>query len=459
MRKYFFYFALFLVGCSGNGDGGPDGSGFGPSPVAHIPEVSSFSLSPVTATLMQGDGTLVVTAEIGFRDTGLDIQALWIRMPDGTNIQMSESFATETGTFTETIVMPTNEVGAFPVEIWLVDKAGDSSDHRTVAFSVLGDAQAGDWTSRLSGLPFMRDVTWNGNVFIAVGERGAIFTSADGINWLEIDSGTEADLFAVAADGDYVVAVGWDIADGERGIILQSTNHGTSWTVKDRPAEAVLEAVAINSSQVVVGGYRWSWGTAITLISEDRGDRWQAVDSWPDEDLHMNDLVFRDGMFVATTNSVLRPTPGAWVTVSADGKLWNEIAVSDENAVLKTIFHDDSQFILAGSWGEVFASPDGFNWTQLQTPVRDVFYTDAAWNGSKLVLAGAWSCGYLGGGCDLHSGVAPVGLSSTDSGANWDVFNIDGEYESWGLAWGNGRFVSVGRKAIFSNEGAIYTAE
>ena len=124
-----------------------------------------------------------------------------------------------------------------------------------------------------------------------------------------------------------------------------------------------------------------------------------------------------------------------------------------------TIFHDGSQFILAGLEGTVFTSPDGYNWTQLQTPVRDVFYTGAAWSGSKLVLAGPWSCGYLGGRCDSAFDLPPVGVSTTDGGLSWEVFNIDGDYESSGLAWGNGRFVTVGRKTPFSTEGAIYTAE
>ena len=453
MRKYFFYFALFLLGCSGSGDSGPDGSGFGPSPVAHVPEVSSFSLSPVTATLMQGDGTLVVTAEIGFRDTGLDIQALWVRMPDGTSMQISESFSTETGTFTETIVMPTNEVGAFPVEILLVDQAGDSSDPVTAEFRVVADMQSIDWTNRLSGLPNgLNDVIWDGVVFIVVGNRGTVLTSADGIAWVSIESGTDEDLSKIAFYGSDIFAVGDEI-------IMHSTDHGSSWTVKDRPMEAILQAVAVNSSQVVAGGYRRSWSTAINLISEDRGDTWQTFDSWPNEDMHMNDLVYQDGLFVAST-----PNPeglDARVTVSSDGKMWNEVAVSDESewAVPHTIFHDGSQFILAGFEGKVFTSPDGFNWTQLQTPVQDVWYTDAAWSGSKLVLAGPWSCGYLLGGCDLHLGVPPVGLSTTDGGLSWEIFNIDGDYESSGLAWGNGRFVTVGRKTPFSNEGAIYTAD
>ena len=55
----------------------------------------------------------------------------------------------------------------------------------------------------------------------------------------------------------------------------------------------------------------------------------------------------------------------------------------------------------------------------------------------------------------------PAGISSTDGGMTWELFDIDDNYESSGLAWGNGRFVSVGHKPQFDfdGEGAIYTAD
>jgi hypothetical protein len=172
----------------------------------------------------------------------------------------------------------------------------------------------------------------------------------------------------------------------------------------------------------------------------------------------MNNIVYQDGLFVA-------PTPyfgEAWVTVSSDGKVWNEAAVSDEwGWTSDTIIHDGSRFILPGTDGTVFTSFDGFNWTRLQTPVRDVSYTSAAWSGSKLVIAGSsmsW-CGWFWlWPCDEPFDV-PAGISSTDGGMTWEFFDIDDSYESLGLAWGNGRFVSVGRELQFEGEGAIYTAD
>jgi len=416
----------------------------------HAPEISSVNLSPDSALYMEGNGSVTVSAQITFRDAGLDIQTLWVEMSDGTRLSFPEVQATETGTLSEQFEMSTETVGAFDVEFWLVDQAGDSSDHRYAEFRVVADAQSSDWTNRVSGLPHaLSDVIWDGDAFIAVGYGGTVLTSADGVAWLAIESGTGADLNDVAFYGSDIFAVGDEI-------ILHSTDHGTSWTVKDRPAEEAFEAVAVNASQVVIGGQHMNRNTAITLISEDRGDTWRAVDSWPHEGLHMNDLIYQDGLLVA-------PTPyygEAWVTVSSDGKVWNEVAVSDEwNWTSDTIIHDGSQFILPGTDGTVFTSFDGFNWTRLQTPVRDVFYTSAAWSGSKLVIAGAYMswCGWFGP-CDDPFDV-PAGISSTDGGMTWELFDIDDNYESSGLAWGNGRFVSVGHKLQFDGEGAIYTAD
>jgi hypothetical protein len=446
MRKSLFLLFLFLYAC-----GGSDGDGFivTTEPIRHVPEISSLNMSPDLTSYMEGNGSIVVTVEVTFRDAGQDLRALRVQMPDSTIIEFSESFTTETGTFTEDFAMPTTQVGVSTVEIWLVDEAGDSSIPVTAELQVLAKVQTDDWTNRLSGFPYsLSDVTWTGDDFIAVGTGGTVLTSADGIDWVAKQSGLSEDLNAIASYGSDIFAVGDEI-------VLISTDHGASWTVKDMPIEADLRAVAINSSQVVVGGN-------LTMISEDRGDTWRAVDSWPDEDFRMNDIVYRDGMFVATTFTGSRE--GAWVTVSSDGNVWNEIAVSDELAFLHTIVHDDSQFIsggvILGGGGAVFTSPDGFNWTQLEipTPILDVFYTGAAWSGSKLVLAGPWSCGYLGGSCGSPYDAPPVGLSTTDGGVNWNVFNIDGDYESWGLAWGNGQFVSVGGTRD-SHEGAIYTAE
>ena len=143
MRRIFCLVLFLMVGCSSS-DGvesvGPNDAQPPIQPaVHHEPDITDLTVSPYVAAHMEGGGTVTVTAEISFEDTGLDIQALWVRMPDGASVEFGESFATETGTFTEDIAFPTNQLGALPIEFWLVDKVGDSSKHVTEIIDVIGD--------------------------------------------------------------------------------------------------------------------------------------------------------------------------------------------------------------------------------------------------------------------------------------------------------------------------------
>ena len=458
MRKSLFLLALVLAGCGGSGGeeiaipdtGQPPIPPPPPPPAQHKPEIIDLALSPDSVTYMEGDGNVVVTVEISFRDSGQDLQTLWVRMPDGTTIDFDEPIAAETGTFSEDLTMSTQRIGAFMLEFWLVDKAGDSSIHRSVEFVVVGNVQSSDWTSRLSGLPYrLNDVIWDGTVFIAVGERGAILTSSDGIDWMTRESGSDADLQAVAAYGSDIFAVGYFD-------VLQSTDHGETWIAKASPAFVGMGAVVVNASQVVVAGNVPDLFGSLIYISTDRGDTWQqAVIDCGLFCGFFTDLHYRDGLFLATAQGFF--SSDGLALVSTDGELWTTV-FGDETAGLLAIVHDGSQYVVSGGNGTVFQSIDGLNWTTMQMPVADVDYLSGAWNGSKLVFAGGYSWGYYSHGMTPPIEV-PVGISSTDGGVSWEIFNIDGNYESSGMAFGNGRFVSVGQSAPNSFEGAIYTAD
>lgn len=444
MRKSVFVLALLLAGCGGDGDGA------GPPPaVEHAPVISNLKLSPATVVYMAGGGEMEVSAELTFSDAGNDIQTLWIRMPDGTRVEFTEASNSNTGTVSEQIAMPTKVVGTFSVELWLVDKAGDSSNHLTATFEVVSDVMPTAWTRRLGGLPFaLNDVVFDGASFIAVGDSGNIRLSADGIDWVKRDSRTGVELNAVASQGSDVVAVGSDAT------VVLSTDGGATWSVKHEGKPVRLAAVAVSPSQIVTGGMELQTGDAFMMRSLDRGDTWQLIDTLPQSGHFITDLVHAKGLFVAGTD-VFSWESDARVMVSADGQVWHDVVLRDDVAALYAVLHDGQQFIAAGSDATVFASPDGYNWTELQTPVDRVDYGSAAWNGQRLVVAGGitWWYWWMG----TPSFERPVGLSSTDGGATWEIFNIDGYYQSNGLAWGNGRFVSVGQASSVSGEGAIYT--
>ena len=407
--------------------------------IPHVPEISELNVSSDGALYMDGDGSVVVTAEMSFKDVGQDMHTLRVRMPDGTISEFVNLITAETGVLTEDLTVSTERPGEFTLEFWLVDIAGQSSNHLSAPFQVrVENVHTGDWIKRLGELPYvLHDVIWDGNVFIAVGSGGAILTSVDGINWVTRESGTTAELSAVAAYGPDIYAVGGFV-------VLVSTDHGETWSVK-ASSDFLVQAVAVNASQIVVTGvlpYGY-WGLLPKImISEDRGATWQTSDF----EL-ATDLVYRDGLFVATTRSS--------VLVSSDGKQWNEITLRewDFPSSLRVVVHDDTQCFVAGDAGTVFSSFDAVNWTATPSLFDDVSYGSGASNGSLLVLAAAFNFH------DSPDGTwRPIGISSNDGGASWGIFDIESDYTSNGIAWGSGRFVSVGRISLPPG-GAIYTTE
>jgi predicted regulator of Ras-like GTPase activity (Roadblock/LC7/MglB family) len=401
----------------------------------HPPEITSVILSPDSAHYMEGDGSVVVTAEISFSDAGRDIETLWARMPDGTTIDFDLDIAEATGSFTRDFTMSTQRVGELAVEFWLVDRTLNESALHFANFAFVFDSARSDWTSRLEVPQPLYDVVWDGQVFIAVGHAGAIWTSADGLVWEAQTSGTSRDLYAVAAYGGDIFAV-------SGATVLMSTDHGETWNLRSQPGYILLTAVAVNVSRIAAIGVDASFVAKIAK-SEDRGDTWQVDDfvAWA------SDLIYQNEIFLATT--------GDSVVLSSDGELWSETLVDERDTLgwLWVAIHDGDQFFVAGEEGTVLSSADGFNWTRIPTPNANVDYRSAARDGSRLLLAGGVSYE------DWEEGVYyPFGLSTADGGATWEVFDIEAGFQSNSMAWGNGRFVSVGWM-LDSDRGAIYTTE
>lgn len=455
MRSLLFLLTLVLAACGGNGDGFKAT----PEPLQHVPAISNLKLTPDSALYMEGDGSIVVTAEFAFTDLGQDIQTLQVKMSDGTSLEipLAESVDTVSGTLAETFDVTTADDDGCTIEIWLVDKAGQSSNHLSAFFQVTGEEPPdgtvweAQWTKRLTGLPFvLSDVVWDGEYFIAVGDGGTILTSADGIAWAERESGTDVGLNAVTFDGTDIVAVGLDTT------VLLSTDHGESWSIKHGGGRVSLRGVAINASQIVTGGMDLNTGDVFMMRSLDRGETWAILGSLPQKDHFISDLIYANGIFVAATD-VFSWLSDSRVLVSLDGENWQSIVLRDEVAAIYTLLHDGERFIAAGSENVVLASVDGFYWTQLQTPAEmaKVTYGGAAWSGSRLVIHGGITWWYWWLGIPPHQN---AGVTSIDGGVTWQVFDIDGYYESNGIVWGNNRFVSVGSTSAVSGEGAIYTS-
>jgi hypothetical protein len=151
--------------------------------------------------------------------------------------------------------------------------------------------------------PTLRAVCLSGSILVAVGDRGRIITSTDGVVWTPRAAGVTTTLRGVAAGPTGFVAV------GDSGTILQSAD-GTRWSpATSVPTTARLNAITRAQDFFAVGdsgtilrfpdGRRWStessptnhhlraissgsllyaWGDAGTCLQNYR-DEWQSVAS------------------------------------------------------------------------------------------------------------------------------------------------------------------------------------
>jgi hypothetical protein len=113
------------------------------------------------------------------------------------------------------------------------------------------------------------------NCFVAVGANGTILQSFDGTEWLPAKSNTQADLFAVGYGEGTFLAVG--VA------ICLTTNDQTNWVVAGVPLEEGLEAgtaVAYGNGKFVVttavANY-WGRGHRKIWTSDNKGKTWVAA--------------------------------------------------------------------------------------------------------------------------------------------------------------------------------------
>lgn len=161
------------------------------------------------------------------------------------------------------------------------------------------------WTLRYSGQPHtLRDISWNGELFFAVGDSGTVISSPEGITWTRNSTGTSVDLRAITSSD--VVSV----ASGTVTLPLSST-------ILTNPTGA-----------------------------------WQGGDSEGVKSRSINSLAFGGTQFAAVT-------PTGSILFSSDARDWKEVTTGT-NTLFKAITWDGGKFIAAGAGGHILyaSNPD-----------------------------------------------------------------------------------------------------
>jgi hypothetical protein len=437
MRILIGLLTLTLVACGGSGSGRQNPTPQ-PQDLGTPPEITDIRLSRDSVFLMEGDGQVTITAEIDFVDPDLDIQTVRVEVSDGTSltIDVPGPIPGSPGTLVGELTVSSMEEGLYTGNVWLLDAAGNSSNHVTVNFDVVVDTQT--WYRRDTGIPHvMNDVVWGGTLFLAVGNGGTIMTSPDGIEWTAQVSGTDVRLNGALWDGSNYFVVG-------DGATILFSDDGVNWTTKYTGADEIwLQGITESMwQQLVAVGKVAGPNSAYVLASDDYGDTWQEAIALPQTGRSMTDVVrtgLNQDLFVATAMASWFPNDGR-VFTSADGLNWVEVVISNDSPSTMSVMLHRGELVAGGILGLLYRSPDGVNWTVTDTNVNTNFLGLAA---SEMTF--------------VADGVISWGVSTIDDGVTWQHFSIGVDYDTRGLAWGANRFVSVGSLGPGPGEGAIYS--
>lgn len=148
------------------------------------------------------------------------------------------------------------------------------------------------WTSRIIPIAVLRAVTRGPNIFVAVGDSGAILTSPDGAAWTPRSSGTSSNLRGVTFHQSRFIAA------GDNGTVLASSD-GISWGPA-APISFSVRALASGGDALVAVG---NFSNAGRLHASTDGLTWPGRnEQFP---APLNAIAYGPGSFVAVGNAGL----------------------------------------------------------------------------------------------------------------------------------------------------------
>jgi len=238
--------------------------------------------------------------------------------------------------------------------------------------------------------PWLFDLAWATNLFVAVGDQSTIMTSVDGVTWaFEFPPTNYLDSVFLGVGGTTNLLIG----AGSRGSLMISPHSWTNIVVTN-------EVDLVVTQEVSTLGVVW-YEVQPSLTTEDLqgvcywGDRYYVTGGHgtvlnTDDGTNWVEQVLPTSRFL----SGIAGYPGGVVVVgdagaiyqSADGIAWTDRSLASPNWLYK-VRYVNGQLIAVGQGGLLVTSPDGITWDSRGSGTTN-WLTDVTWVGDTFYVTG-----------------------------------------------------------------------
>ncbi|MDE2372115.1 MAG: hypothetical protein KGN16_24305 [Burkholderiales bacterium] len=284
-----------------------------------------------------------------------------------------------------------------------------------------------NWTARTSGTTqTLYGVAYGGGTYVAVGARGTIVTSPDGVTWTASNAGTTAILYGVT------YSPGWHafVAVGDH-VALVSNDNGKTWT---------SQTVSKLLRRVTSG---WVNGIGIQLVAVGGPDILAVHYPWSNWSAQPSPAGANNLLGVASTGEAQTQSPeyvvvgaNGQVFTSADSKTWTPHSCGFSGGMTAVTGTGGAQNFVAV--GDLFA----------QKVTTDVVVVSGLSCSSAAFPAHALNGMTFGDGYVVAVGFGSITYSGANDFWNWTTMTVPPSLND--VSWGGATFVAVG------DNGAIY---
>jgi photosystem II stability/assembly factor-like uncharacterized protein len=223
------------------------------------------------------------------------------------------------------------------------------------------------------------DVVHTGERFVAVGDRGGIILSPDGLAWEQVEVPVRSALTAVTfADKDHGWAVGHDAA------IVGTADGGKTWSLQNfqpQLEKPLLDVLFLDAQRgFAVGAY------GLLLQTADGGKSWTEADapSIRADEVHFNSItrLGNGSMFIAGESGML--------AVSSDGRSWSKLKSPYDSSYFGALPVGATGAVVYGLRGNVYLTSDvrSGRWTKVQTNSVASMFGGTVLPGGELAMVG-----------------------------------------------------------------------